>query len=331
MSSLVHPPPTRYNYKNAYAPVKAFFKKNACQKNTLLFLPDVFHLVNGKVTCHHRFTIDELKLLYPLLAKKIFYIPKKDNPLTNAPSNQSFLSISSSILATILPPDTAYPDLHRFDYSYPMLYDNMTNIHTSSYARDAATIFKTYGFSNMAVILFFQLYFNEYFTLISPTHCTQDGRVPDFTFLSLHNDKQADTGFFNKPIHQTSRMTSSSIKIYFNFMLPLLEPNSTEIQVKQQIILGDRPNWRCFGTRATFLQFFSSPQFQYEELVLFHKKFLILCFLYCRFIPSFSSNNMWLIRRKMIEFRPVPNTQYRSTNDTATTTYEQISQIDELL
>jgi hypothetical protein len=124
-------------------------------------------------------------------------------------------------------------------------------------------------------------------------------------------------------------MKSSSIKKYFNFMLPLLGPNSTETQVKEQILLGDRPNWRCFGARSTFLQFFTSPQIQHQELVSFHKKFLILCFLYCRYIPSSNSGRMWVILNKKIEFRSMPNMQYRPTNDTAITTYEQILQIDE--
>jgi hypothetical protein len=266
--------------------VKGLIQKYRCKANILLFLPGVFVLENGVPRCTIALTHGHLRSIFPA-------IDLRDVATTHAGDR-----IECDTLRRILVIENEFPleNLRRFRCPNSRMYEDSGA--TRSYASTTLNIFEKYGFSNKAVLLFYQTFFDEWFTLLSKAAFAQDVTLfPNFKFLSRHQcDYQVTNDCFKNPINIISTSTGSSDYTQkFMNLLPLparpIEGQVPSGAIKRFVKLQYK-KWEQYGSRAVYLQQFLNAKLTYDEIKHFREKLLAVHILWSRYTPIVSNQKI---------------------------------------
>jgi hypothetical protein len=256
--------------------VKGLIQEYRCKANILLFLPDVFVLENGVPRCTIALTHGHLRSIFPAIN------------LRDVATTHTRDRIECDTLRRILVIENEFPleNLTRFRCPNARMYEDTGS--TRSYASTTLNIFEKYGFSNNAVLLFYQAFFDEWFTFLSKSAFTPDATLfPNFKFLSRHQcDYQVINDCFKNPINIINTSTNSSDYTQKFLNLLPLPARPTEGQIPSNIIKrfvkSQHKKWEQYGSRAVYLQQFLNANLNYDEIKNFRDKVLAVHILWSR-------------------------------------------------
>lgn len=158
LSSLVMGP------YNQLTDAKNFTNAHRCKKNSLLFIPEAFKFENNRVIFNHSFTTKTVQRHFPS------FIPNIDveRPTTAIAQNQELMALQSKL-------KYVYPKNHlqRINVDETLRLYKQGQINTQRYANQAIHIFKTKGLTLDALLQFYQLYWDEYFSILNRVKQTQ--------------------------------------------------------------------------------------------------------------------------------------------------------------
>jgi hypothetical protein len=296
LNSLVHASPTRFKNQK-YTPLKNYVRDHRCSKNPLLFLPSLFKMHGNTIKCNFILPIPLLQLYYP--NKKLTMTSSNTNILsiTTRADNPSFDQLQSTALQSILDPSSNYARRQRFFTPDLELYD-MKKTETRTYATNARAIFEKYGLSNIACLLFFQLFFTEWFLHLNSRNCFVDKDLrPSFKFFAYDPAEYGEILYFQKKFnvkYQSSKKSSCYARQFMVLLpfppslasfTPSVDCPSYDMLIQSLIQKSSKSRWSQYGSRAMYLQLFMNKSITYAELQDFHMRFLFLVYTYLRFFP----------------------------------------------
>ncbi|CAO0797856.1 unnamed protein product [Mucor circinelloides] len=240
----------------------------------ILFIPGIFDFSESRLTCAKRLKIDYLEKLFPHL--KVAKPRTNENPnKTVPPSMKQYLSESGE-----------YERKERFRFD-PMLY-NTGNPTTTVYANKAKDIFARLGFSNLAVMEFLVLFFEEYFIQPLPLNFVEPEYRPTIYYISK---LEVEYGAEKRLVHSSDSIKYPAFKkismdqAYTNLLpLPGFRERSDQTKMKSYIDLSS-PRWSMLGARAIYLQLFLKDDIHYDELKGFRERVLALLYCYSAIVP----------------------------------------------
>ncbi|KAI8326820.1 hypothetical protein EDC96DRAFT_550056 [Choanephora cucurbitarum] len=270
LSSIMGSPPKRYSVKfngvNKHfnlQPLNVLYRRNLVGKSSSLFKwPNLFTLEGGQYNCRASIDFTDLQAMYPHIQLYQHF------------EQANILSLSTE---SLLPREFTFVNWYKHqDISAQKHIDLVLNV------------FKTYGFSDLAVNIFACIFFKEYFGLLPESLFKQTTRRPGIAALCEIDEvnQQEQDKLSNMPKWNTGFNAFTKMEIAMKNLMPLPSRQASKEEIISLITMDPKSKWIKFGSRSILLQCFIDNNIEYQHMKDFYARFYTLCFCYLRWIPK---------------------------------------------